>query len=58
MNVSQAGAFTAKIKLVTGIVGDGKCGVKGHLTCVIGVGDLTQQGTVVKITFKRPRWKS
>ena len=58
LNVSQAGAFTAKTKLVTGIVGDGKCGVKGHLTCVIGVGDLTQQGTVVKITFKRPRWKS
>jgi len=55
LNVSQAGAFTAKIKLVTGVVGDGKCGVKGHLTCVIGVGDLTQQGTVVKITFKRPR---
>jgi hypothetical protein len=54
LHVSPAGSFTAKIKMVTGIVGDGKCGVKGHLTCVIGVGDLTQQGTVIKITFKKP----
>jgi len=38
LNVSPQVAFTAKIKLMTGVVGDGKCGVKGHLTCVIGVG--------------------
>jgi hypothetical protein len=43
LNVSPEGAFTATIKLVTGIVGDGKCGVKGHRTCVIGVGDLTHR---------------
>jgi hypothetical protein len=51
LNVAQAGAFTAKISLMAGVVGNGKCGVKGHLTC----GDPTQQGTVVKITFTRPR---
>lgn len=54
VTVTPAGTFSTKIKLVTGTVGDGVCGTKGHLTCVIGVGDTTADGTAVQITFKAP----
>lgn len=53
--VTQAGTFSTKIKLVTGVVGDGVCGTAGHLTCVIGVGNTTADGTAVQITFKAPK---
>jgi hypothetical protein len=52
LKVSKKGAFTTTFKVATGTVGDGMCGVPGHLTCVIGVGDVAGQGTVAKITFK------
>ena len=55
VTVTQAGTFSTKIKLVTGVVGDGVCGTKGHLTCVIGVGDTTADGTAVPITFAAPK---
>ena len=55
VTVTQAGTFSTKIKLVTGAVGDGVCGTTGHLTCVIGVGDTTADGTAVQITFKAPK---
>lgn len=52
LKVSQKGAFKTTFKVVTGTVGDGACGVTGHLTCVIGVGDTSGQGAVTNITFK------
>jgi hypothetical protein len=52
LKVSKKGAFTATFKVTTGKVGDSMCGVTGYLTCVIGVGDVAGQGTVVNITFK------
>ena len=55
VTVTQAGTFSTKIKLVTGAVGDGVCGTTGHLTCVIGVGNTTADGTAVQITFKAPK---
>jgi len=55
VTVTQAGTFSTKIKLVTGAVGDGECGTTGHLTCVIGVGDTTADGTAVQVTFKAPK---
>lgn len=55
VTVTQAGTFSTKLKLVTGVVGDGVCGTKGHLTCVIGVGNTTADGTAVQITFKAPK---
>ena len=55
VTVTQAGTFSTKIKLVTGAVGDGACGTTGHLTCVIGVGNTTADGTAVQITFKAPK---
>jgi len=55
VTVTQAGTFSTKIKLVTGVVGNGVCGTKGHLICVIGVGNTTADGTAVQITFKAPK---
>jgi hypothetical protein len=55
VTVTQAGTFSTKIKLVTGVVGDGVCGTTGHLTCVIGVGNTTADGTAIQITFKAPK---
>lgn len=52
---TQAGTFSTKIKLVTGVVGDGVCGTTGHLTCVVGVGNTTADGTAVQVTFKAPK---
>jgi Neocarzinostatin family len=52
LTVSKKGAFKTSFKVATGTVGDGSCGVAGHLTCVIGVGDAGGQGAVAKITFK------
>jgi hypothetical protein len=54
LKVTKGGTFTAKLKVATGAVGDGSCGVAGHLTCVIGIGTAAGQGTVVKIAFKAP----
>jgi hypothetical protein len=52
LKVSKKGSFTTTFKVVTGTVGDGTCGVAGHLTCVIGVGDTGGQGAVADFTFK------
>jgi hypothetical protein len=52
LKVSKKGAFKTTFKVATGTVGDGSCGVAGHLTCVIGVGDTAGQGAVANITFK------
>jgi hypothetical protein len=46
--------FTARFRVLTGIVGDGYCATPGHASCVIGVGNALGQGTVVRITFKAP----
>jgi hypothetical protein len=53
LKVSPSGTFSATLRVVAGAVGDGKCGVPGSLTCVIGVGTASGQGTVVKISFKK-----
>jgi hypothetical protein len=52
LKVSKKGSFITTFKVATGTVGDGSCGVTGHLTCVIGVGDAGGQGGVASITFK------
>lgn len=52
LKVSNKGVFKTTFKVATGTVGDGSCGVAGHLTCVIGVGDTAGQGAVASITFK------
>jgi Neocarzinostatin family len=52
LTVSKKGTFKTSFKVATGTVGDGTCGVAGHLTCVIGVGDAGGQGGVANITFK------
>ena len=52
LKVSKKGAFKTTFKVTTGTVGDGSCGMPGHLTCVIGVGDTAGQGAVANITFK------
>ena len=52
LTVSKKGSFKTTFKVATGTVGDGSCGVAGHLTCVIGVGDAAGQGGVAHITFK------
>jgi hypothetical protein len=53
LRVSASGSFSSRYRLTTGITGDGYCGTDGYNTCVIGVGDVQGQGTVVRITFKR-----
>jgi hypothetical protein len=52
LRVSPSGSFRSRYRLTTGITGDGYCGTDGHNTCVIGVGDVQGEGTVVRITFK------
>jgi hypothetical protein len=52
LKVSPGGSFSSRYRLTTGITGDGYCGTDGHNTCVIGIGDVQGQGTVVRITFK------
>ncbi len=54
IRVGRNGTFTARYRIVTGIIGDGYCGTTGHLTCVIGVGTADGLGTVVRIAFKNP----
>jgi len=54
VKVTKADGFSARFRVVTGIVGDGYCGTPGHLTCVIGVSTAAGQGTVVPITFRSP----
>jgi hypothetical protein len=51
LTVSKKGAFKTTFKVATGTVGDGNCGVAGHLTCVIGIGDSGGQGGIANITF-------
>jgi hypothetical protein len=52
LRVSSSGSFSSRYRLTRGITGDGYCGTDGSDTCVIGVGDVQGQGTVVRITFK------
>jgi hypothetical protein len=52
LRVGPNGSFSSRYHLTTGITGDGYCGTEGHSTCIIGVGDVQGQGTVVRITFK------
>ncbi len=54
IRVGRNGTFTARFRVVTGIIGDGYCGTAGHLRCVIGIGTAQGLGTVVRITFKEP----
>ena len=54
LKVARNGSVTARFRVRTGIIGDGYCGTPGHATCVIGVGNVQGQGTVVRITFKVP----
>jgi hypothetical protein len=54
LTVSAKGTFSTHFAVATGVVGDGSCGTAGHLSCVIGVGTIQSQGTVVRITFKAP----
>jgi hypothetical protein len=52
LRVGPSGSFSSRYRLTAGITGDGYCGTDGYDTCVIGVGDVQGQGTVVRITFK------
>ena len=54
IKVRANGTFSAHFRVETGIIGDGYCATPGHASCVIGVGNVEGQGTVVKITFKGP----
>ncbi len=54
IRVGRNGTFTARFRVVTGIIGDGYCGTAGHLSCVIGIGTAQGLGTVVRIRFKTP----
>ncbi len=54
VRVSHNGTFSMKFRVRSGIVGDGYCGTAGHTTCVIGIGTVKGQGTVVKISFATP----
>jgi len=54
IRVRTNGTFTAHFRVETGIIGDGYCGTAGHISCVVGVGDVEGQGTVVRIGFKTP----
>jgi hypothetical protein len=51
IRVSRTGSFSTKFRVRSGIVGDGYCGTAGHPTCVIGIGTVKGQGTVVRISF-------
>jgi hypothetical protein len=50
LKVSKSGAFATTFKVATGTIGDGTCSATAP--CVIGVGDITGQGAVAKITFR------
>jgi hypothetical protein len=54
VRVSRNGSFSTKFRVRSGIVGDGYCGTAGHTTCVIGIGTVKGQGTVVRISFATP----
>ncbi len=54
IKVGHNGSFTAHLRVISGIVGDGYCGTPGHATCVIGVGTAQGAGTVATISFKVP----
>ena len=54
IRVRANGTFSTHFHVETGIIGDGYCGTPGHLSCVLGVGDVEGQGAVVRITFKTP----
>jgi hypothetical protein len=54
VHLNKNGTFTAHYRVQTGIVGDGYCGLAGHLTCIIGVGTADGTGVVVKVTFRTP----
>ena len=52
IKVRANGTFSTHFRVETGIIGDGYCATPGHASCVIGVGNVEGQGTVVKITFR------
>jgi hypothetical protein len=52
LRVSPSGRFSLKFKVATGKVGDGDCGVPGHLTCLIAIGTATGRHATAKIKFK------
>jgi hypothetical protein len=54
IRVRTNGTFTTHFHVETGIIGDGYCGTPGHASCVIGVGNVQGQGTVVTVAFKNP----
>ncbi|HWD55350.1 MAG TPA: hypothetical protein VG346_09515 [Acidimicrobiales bacterium] len=54
IRVSRNGSFSMKFRVRSGIIGDGYCGTGGHTTCVIGIGTVNGQGTVVRISFAAP----
>jgi hypothetical protein len=54
IRVRANGTFSTHFRVETGIIGDGYCGTAGHTSCVVGVGDVEGQGTVVRIGFKTP----
>jgi hypothetical protein len=54
IRVNRNGTFTAHYRVATGIIGDGYCGIAGHLSCTLGVGTAQGPGPVAKITFRSP----
>lgn len=50
LKVAKNGTFATTFKVATGKVGDGTC--SSTAPCVIGIGNVSGQGTVTKITFK------
>jgi hypothetical protein len=52
LRVSPSGRFSVKLKVATGKLADGDCGVPGHMTCVIAVGTATGRHVTAKIRFE------
>jgi hypothetical protein len=49
--VSAQGTFSTQFRVATGKVGDGSCGVPGHLTCIIAVGTAAGRHATATIKF-------
>jgi hypothetical protein len=52
LSVSPTGRFSAHFPVATGKVADGVCGVPGHMTCIIAVGNAAGLHRTATIRFK------
>lgn len=52
LRVTPQGTFSVTLRVATGTIGKGSCGLPGHLTCLIGIGTAVGRHATTKITFK------